>query len=66
MTDKPLPPGWHPMHELPAPGKSRIYLFDVPGEGHRKGEAQTMTVAVDMPGGGLTVETLTPIAWRYR
>lgn len=64
----PLPPGWHPMNELPAPGKSRKFLFDIPNEGRRASEAPSMTTAVanrDAPGGYQSI-TLSPIAWRYR
>jgi len=68
VTDKPLPPGWHPMNEMPAPGKSLLFLFEIPGEGRKAGEASTMTAVVEdrnAPGGYGAV-TLTPIAWRYR
>lgn len=63
-----LPPGFHPMHELPAPGKARLFLYEIPGEGRKVSEARSMTATVpnkDAPG-GWTAETFYPIAWRYR
>jgi hypothetical protein len=63
-----LPPGWHSMLEIPSPGKSRLFRYDVPGEGFKVSEAPTMTTTVwnaDAPGGHEAV-TLQPIAWRYR
>lgn len=68
MSDDPLPPGWHTFEEQPAPGKSRLYLFEIPREGRKVGEAPSMTTVQfnpDAPGGYEAV-TLRPIAWRYR
>jgi hypothetical protein len=73
--DDPLPPGWHPMLQAPAPGRARIFLFDTPG-GRERGPCPRMAVRrmagwVQSPLSDVAMtadvveETLSPIAWRY-
>jgi hypothetical protein len=51
-----LPDGWRPMWELPAPGKTRKFLYETPGMG------LVPSMSRPYPWGE---ESLSPIGWRY-